>query len=211
MTADASASGGAAPRSPGHQQPRIAVGSHPREHDGRREGRPSDATQLLITLVFAALVVATLGGAFLAQALKHAPTAVQGFRVSPSFEPAASGPHALEQISFRTAHAGALEVTIINASGESVATLVHGLRWRAYLRLCLSWNGRRGASRLDIEDGAPFTRPQGSCSEAPVFTPPSGPIVPAGDYRVRVVVHGHGPIVLSPSSFSLERGTVAGT
>jgi hypothetical protein len=166
---------------------------------------PAQATQRLITIVFAALVLATAGGLILAQRLKHSPTAVQSFRVSPSFDPVGGGARTLEQISFKTAHHGMLTVTVVDSAGNATATLAHDLRWPAYRTLCLAWNGRRGTGHLELVDGAPVTSPLGRCREAPIIAPPSGAMAAPGEYRVRVEVHGHAPAVLSPTAFLLTR------
>jgi len=199
---------------PRGEVPRIASGQTPVGGDhgaaaaggSRTGGEPAAALQRLIALVFGALVLATLGGAFLAQRLKHAPTAVQSFRLAASFDPSAGGARALEQISFRPAHHGLLTVSIVDSSGDSVATLVRGLRWPGYRTLCLAWNGRRGVGRIKLVDGAPTTRPLGRCREAPVIAAPIGLLAPPGEYRARVEVRGRGPAVLSPSSFTLSGG-----
>lgn len=200
MTAHAGSAGGAA-SSP--SDPSTLTGA-PRA--ASRDGGAGGRLQFLITLVFAALVLATIGGVFLAQRLKHAPTAAQDFRVASSFDPARPGVAGIEQISFKTAHGGLLSVTVIDTAGATVATLARNLRWPAYHTLCLAWNGRRGAARPRIVDGALLTGPLGRCREAPLVVQPTGKIAPAGEYRVRVDVRGHGPAVLSPSWFTLTAG-----
>lgn len=156
--------------------------------------------------VFAVLVIATVGGLFLAQRIKHTPTSVQGFQLHPlSFSPTVPAHARLEQVSFRTAKSGAVTAAIISSSGETVATLVRGLRWHRYLRLCLQWNGRRGTGR--VLAGAPMRPAAGICPPSPALALPAGRLAPAGDYRVRVSVRGSSRPVLSPSSFALVRGT----
>ena len=201
MTAHAGAAGGPASSS---SDPSALTGA---ARAGGRDGGGGVRLQRLITLVFAFLVLATVGGLFLAQRLKHAPTAAQDFRVASSFDPARPGPAGIEQISFKTAHGGLLSVTVIDTAGGTVATLAHNLRWPAYHTLCLAWNGRRGSARTRIVDGAMLTGPLGRCREAPVVVQPTGKIAPPGEYRVRVEVRGHGPAVLSPNWFSLTPGT----
>jgi hypothetical protein len=174
--------------------------------------------------VFAALVVATCAGLFLAQRLKHTPTSVHSFRLSPAtFSPArnerptvtrgilkATTP-GVEELSFQTdgAHeVTPVTVTIVNASGETVATVVRELPWKRYLRLCLAWNGRRGAGHVA---GRPDTAPAADggavgaavCDLSPTLALPHGPLAPAGDYRVRVSLRDAGHAVLSPSAFAL--------
>lgn len=154
--------------------------------------------------VFAALVVATVGGLFLAQRIKHTPTSVQGFRLHPlSFSPRSRTGPTTEQLSFRTAKTDQVTVAIVASSGDTVATLVRDLPWQRYLRLCLAWNGRRGVGGVLRGDA---TRPAaGICPAEPTFALPAGALAPAGDYRVRVSLRRSGHSVLSPSSFALAR------
>jgi hypothetical protein len=154
--------------------------------------------------VFAALVVATVGGLFLAQRIKHTPTSVQGFRLHPlSFSPQSRNGPTVEQLSFRVAKTGQVTVAIVGSSGDTVATLVRNLPWQRYLRLCLAWNGRRGAG--GVLSGAAQRPAAGICPAEPAFALPAGRLAPAGDYRVRVSLRHSGHSVLSPSSFALVR------
>jgi hypothetical protein len=154
--------------------------------------------------VFAVLVVATVGGLFLAQRIKHTPTSVQGFRLHPlSFTPQGRTGPTLEQLSFRIAKTDQVTVAIVGSSGDTVATLVRGLPWQRYLRLCLAWNGRRGVG--GVLRGAAQRPATGICPSEPAFALPAGRLAPAGDYRVRVSVRRSGHSALSPSSFALVR------
>jgi hypothetical protein len=154
--------------------------------------------------VFAALVLATVGGLFLAQRIKHTPTSVQGFRFHPlSFSPTRPGRQSFEQVSFRVAKNDAVTVAIVSTSGDTVATLVRDLPWLRYLRLCLHWNGRRGLGR--VVPGAPLRPAAGICPATPTLSLPAGRLAPAGDYRVRVSLLRSHHSVLSPSSFALVR------
>jgi hypothetical protein len=172
-------------------------------------------------VVFAGLVVATCAGLFLAQRLKHSPTSVHGFRLSPAtFSPSrAAGPRAtrgsliaatsaLEQLSFQTDTDHDVTVAIVNSSGETVATLVRGLPWERYLRLCLAWNGRTGSGHVtSLARAAPITAAVGSavCSRSPIVALPAGRLAAAGDYRVRVSLGGGSHSILSPATFALVR------
>jgi hypothetical protein len=172
------------------------------ERAGKRGGDP--AVGRAAAVVFAALVLATVGGLFLAQRIKHTPTSVQGFRLSPlSFSPQSRAGPALEQLSFRTAKTDEVTVAIVGSSGDTVATLVRDLPWQRYLRLCLSWNGRRGVG--GVLGGAAPQPPAGICPAEPAFSLPAGRLAPAGDYRVRVSLRRSRHSVLSPSSFALVR------
>jgi hypothetical protein len=184
-----------------------------------QEAKPSPRRAAAI--VFAALVLATFAGLLLAQRIKHTPTSVQGFRLSASsFAPelasnpasirGARGTHpaATVQLSFRTAKADEVTVAVVSSSDETVATLVRELPWPRYLRLCLTWNGRRGVGRLPASPRA-VRAGTGICPAEPVVTLPAGRLAPAGDYRLRVSLRRQHRSVLSPSSFALVRGTAS--
>ena len=66
--------------------------------------------------VFALLVIACLAAFFVTQRLKHTPTAVQRFEMTPVFSPTASGHIKQERISFRVARSGAVTVTIVDSA-----------------------------------------------------------------------------------------------
>jgi len=159
-------------------------------------GRTASGVEPLAAVVFALLVLACLGAFFLTQRLKHTPTAVQRFQLTPSFSPARPGPSEQEHISFKLARADAVTVTIIDSRGDVVATLVHNHALPRYKQFSLRWNGRRGTARrfrvLTSPDGHVFVVPLNSGRRAP-----------AGEYRVRVTLREQGRTVLSPRSFTL--------
>jgi hypothetical protein len=211
---------GSARAAPPSSPQRVAETARQRPRRGASDARAQPSPRRAATIAFAALVLATFAGLLLAQRIKHTPTSVQGFRLSPSsFAPEAAShpasargvaahPAATEELSFRTAKADEVTVAIVGSSGETVATLVADLPWPRYLRLCLTWNGRRGVGRLPagpraIHEGA------GICPAEPVLTLPTGRLAPGGDYRVRVSLRGQHHSVLSPSSFALVRGTAS--
>ena len=97
--------------------------------------------------VFALLVVACLAAFFITQRLKHTPTLVQRFELTPVFSPTPSGHVKLEAISFKLANADDVTVTIVDATGGDVATLVRGHYVTRYKQFSLRWNGRRGVAR----------------------------------------------------------------
>ena len=136
------------------------------------------ADSALARLVFALLVAASFGAFFVTQRLKHTPTAVQTFKMTPFFSPTATtGRHLVERISFRIRRADRVTVTVVNSAGDDVATLgprEHPLG--AYLRYSLQWTGRTDA----------------------------GHRAPDGTYRVRVRLLDQGRAVLSPRSFMLD-------
>ncbi len=102
----------------------------------------------LARTVFALLVLACIAAFFITQRLKHTPTAVQDFERTPTFSPrSAVAAHRQEQLSFKLDRAEAATVTIIDAGGSAVATLVRNHPIPRYKQFSLRWNGRRGPPR----------------------------------------------------------------
>ena len=99
-------------------------------------------------------------------------------------------------MSFKLADADAVTVTIINSSGQTVATLVRDHPVPRYKQFSLRWNGRRGNAHgygeLETASGRTILVPRNR-----------GAIAPAGEYRVRVSLRGRSQPVLSPRSFTL--------
>ncbi len=158
------------------------------------------ATDPLAAAVFALLVVACFAAFFITQRLKHTPTVVQRFELTPTFEPRSSEPEArTEHISFKLANADAVTVTILDAGEEPVATLVRDRPVPRYKQFSLRWNGRRGDAHRYTE----IVSPSGHHPLVPVNT---GPLAPPGEYRVRVHLRDQDRQVLSPRSFKLEGG-----
>ena len=148
--------------------------------------------------MFAALVLACLLAFFLTQRLKHRPTGVQQFKLTPNFAPTPAGRHKQEQISFKLAHAERATVTIIDANGNVVATLLTRHPIARYKTFSLLWNGRRGTARSQ--------RTVTSATGHTYILPANrGRLAPAGEYRVRLRLSRQREPVLSPRSFVLER------
>jgi hypothetical protein len=148
--------------------------------------------------VFALLVAACLAAFFATQRLKHTPTLVQRFELTPFFSPTRSGHLRLEAISFKLAHADDVTVTILDATGSDVATLVRDHYVTRYKQFSLRWNGRRGVARgytfIAIAGGRLVLLPSNH-----------GSLAPAGEYRVRVSLRRQRRALLSPRSFTLVR------
>ena len=108
-----------------------------------RRGPPDPLASVVLVL----LVLACLGAFFLTQRLKHTPTAVQAFELTPVFSPHPGSSLEQEAISFKLKQADAVTVTIIDSEGDVVATLVRGHRLPRYKQFSLRWNGRRGVAR----------------------------------------------------------------
>lgn len=137
-------------------------------------------------LVFAALALASFAAFFLAQRLKHIPTAVQELRFDPAFYPEGGGVPMREPISFEIERADRVSVEILDTGGARIAMLARERALLAYTPLKLFWNGRKGT----------WSRARGG---------PSGAPAPDGEYRVRVKLAQRGLEVRSPNSVELVR------
>jgi hypothetical protein len=147
-------------------------------------------------VVFALLVLACFAAFFLTQRLKHTPTAVQAFKLTPRFSPTPSGHIKQERISFKLAKADAVTVTIIDSRGNLVATLLRDYPLARYKEFSLRWNGRRGTAHR-------YALTTGASSRTIVLPATDGTPAPAGEYRVRVSLRRQDRSVLSPRSFTL--------
>jgi hypothetical protein len=167
------------------------------------------ATEPLARAVFALLVLACVGAFFVTQRLKHTPTAVQRFELTPRFSPTHSGHIKEELISFKLAQPDQVTVSIENSVGNTVATLVRDWPLPRYKQFSLGWNGREGTARgytLVRIPGRVSTR-TGAVSPGITSVLPSngGVLAAAGEYRVRVSLRREQRTVRSPRSFILVR------
>jgi hypothetical protein len=148
--------------------------------------------------VFALLVVACVAAFFVTQRLKHTPTLVQRFELTPFFSPTRHGHIKLEAISFKLSHSDEVTVTIVDSTGNDVATLVRDYPLTRYKQFSLRWNGRRGRASghrlLSTETG-----------RSVLLALTHGGPAPAGEYRVRVSLRHEHVTRLSPRTFTLVR------
>lgn len=155
-------------------------------------------TDPLARAVFALLVLACFGAFILTQRLKHTPTPVQHFQLTPRFSPTPQGHIKQERISFKLARADAVTVTILNSAGDTVATLVRDRPVARYKQFSLRWNGRRGAPRgytvVVAAEGTTIITPHND-----------GALAPAGEYRVHVALRAQDRTVPGPRAFTLVR------
>ncbi len=165
---------------------------------GQRGARraPAQRTDPVAQVVFVLVVLACFAAFFLTQRLKHTPTVVQNVKMTSTFSPPGPPPEGQEAISFRLSQADDVTVTILDSAGATVATLVQDYPVARYKQFSLRWNGRRGYPRGFVT----LKSPTGRRILLPVTT---GPLAPAGEYRVRVVLRGQGREVLLPRSFRL--------
>jgi hypothetical protein len=155
-------------------------------------------TDSLARAVFAGLVLACFAAFFLTQRLKHTPTAVQRFELTPFFSPTPAGHIKQERISFKIARSDEVTVTVIDSSGADVAELLRDHHVTRYKQLSLRWNGRRGSSHGYIVIRAHSAHPV-------LVANNSGPLAAAGEYRVRVSLREQRRSLFSPRSFKLVR------
>jgi hypothetical protein len=160
------------------------------------EGEP--AVDRLAQVVFALLVLACFGAFILTQRLKHTPTPVQHFQLTPRFSPTPSGHIKQERISFKLARADAVTVTILNSAGDTVATLAREEPVARYKQFSLRWNGRRG----EPHGYTTVTTTGGTTIVTPINT---GSLAPAGEYRVHVILRDQHRTVPGPRNFMLVR------
>jgi hypothetical protein len=165
------------------------------DDDRGRARTAAPGSDPIARLVFALLVIACFAAFLITQRLKHSPTAVQEFDVTPYFSPYPSGQFKQARISFKLAEPNDVTVTIIDSSGNTVATLVREHPLAGYRQLSLRWNGRRGTAHRY----STVRTPAGLIALIPENT---GAIAPAGVYRVRVELRHHSP-VLSTRSLTL--------
>jgi hypothetical protein len=160
---------------------------------GPAEAREAREAQWLARVVFALLVVACFAAFFVTQRLKHTPTALQRFELSPSFAPHGGGE---EHISFKLAQADRVTVEIFDSTGDVVTTLVRDYPVARYKQFSLRWNGRRGTAHgyrlLTNANGHVFVLPR-----------TRGAIAPAGEYHVLVILRGQKRELRLPRDFTL--------
>jgi hypothetical protein len=153
----------------------------------------------LARVVFALLVAACFAAFFVTQRLKHTPTVVQSFERTPSFSPTARGRRSQEAISFKLTRRDLVTVTIVNASGDVVATLMRDHPVSRYKQFSLRWNGRQGAPRgystLVSKNGHVTLVPQNR-----------GPLASPGEYRVHLFLREQNRELFGPRSFTLVGG-----
>jgi hypothetical protein len=154
-------------------------------------------TEPLARAVFALLVIACFAAFFVTQRLKHTPTVIAHFELTPRFSPA--GHIKQEGISFKLTKADAVTVTVLDANENVVATLVRDRHVARYKEFSLRWNGRRGTAHRYRT----LTTETGRTILVPVTV---GGLAPAGEYRVRVSLREESRNVILPRSFTLVGG-----
>jgi hypothetical protein len=159
----------------------------------RTQGANTDS---LARAVFALLVLACFVAFFLTQRLKHTPTAVQRFELTPFFSPTPAGHIKQERISFRIARSDEVTVTVIDSGGTDVAELLRDHFVTRYKQLSLRWNGRRGSAHGYIVIRAHSPHPV-------LVANNRGPLARPGEYRIRVSLRQQRRSLFSPRTFKL--------
>jgi hypothetical protein len=118
-------------------------------------------TRLLVPTVFAVLVLATLGAFVHAQRLKHIGLLLDRIIATRDFSPNGDGVKDLAYIRFRLTNPDHADVFVINDKGQIVRTLDTNAELGSYHYWVYLWDGKTD-------------------SDVPL---------PAGDYRIRVVLH----------------------
>jgi len=167
-------------------------------HEDEGGAAPDEGVERLARIVFAVVVLASVGAFFLTQALKHAPTVVQDFKLAPSFEPYPGGHTKTAALSFRVQHSDRVTVAIIDTSGNVVATLVHDRPISHDAQFSLRWNGRRG-------NAVHYETLETAAGHEILVALPRGRLAAPGEYRVEVrLLHQH-KTVRFPTTFTLRR------
>jgi len=154
------------------------------------------APQPLAKVVFGTLVLACFAAFAITQHLKHTPTVVQNFKMTPYLLPSATGRRRVEHLSFRISHTDEVTVTILDAGNAEVATLLSSRPLARYTQLSLQWDGHRGPTTPPA--------PASGTPHDPLVPVDHGPLAPPGEYRVRVSLRRQNRKVLSPRSFTLR-------
>lgn len=152
----------------------------------------------LARVVFALLVLACFAAFILTQRLKHTPTPIQHFQLTPRFSPTPAGHIKQERISFKLARSDRVTVTILDAAGNTVATLVREQPVARYKQFSLRWNGRTGVAR-----GQTVAVTPGGTTVVSALT--TGSPAPAGEYRVHVMLREQHRTIPGPRDFTLVR------
>ncbi len=154
------------------------------------------APQPLARAVFGALVLACFAAFAITQHLKHTPTVVQDFKMTPYFFPHAVGARRLEHLSFRIANSDEVTVTVLNAANEEVVTLLRNRPLARYTQLSFEWDGHLGPTSSPA--------PASGTPHDPLLPRDHGPLAPAEEYHVRVSLRRQNRQVSSPRSFTLS-------
>jgi hypothetical protein len=176
---------------------RPAPGAVAKSSGGDTRGRvKNDGDPHLAAVVFALLVLASFAALIVTQRLKHTPTLVQEFRMNTSFAPRSTGVHKLEAISFKLSKADVVTVTIVDAGGDEVATLVRDRSVGRYKKLSLRWDGHEGSPH----GYRVLVSPHGYASLLPIL---HGSLAPEGEYQARIALRAQKRTVPSPRVFKL--------
>jgi FlgD Ig-like domain len=137
----------------------------------RKPGRPSVGA-----MVFAALVVATVGAFFVTTRLKRAAPAIEQLKFNRHFSPNGDGVVDYARFGFRLRRPDEVTVSIVTRDGTRVRTLADNRELRRGKRYRFRWDGRTD----------------------------SGAVAPDGEYHVRVSLRRQGRSATSPRKVFLD-------
>ncbi len=155
---------------------------------------------------FVLLVIATFGGFYVAQHLRHSEPVVLGVRVTPTFSPTGSGPRTAA-VSFYLKRSDIAAVSVVDNRGDEVRTLAEGRAIGKRTRTQFVWDGNDetgkpapdGWYRYRIglaRQGRSLTVPNG----VRLDTTPAVPVVKQVDPS-----HGPGPLILPGAKLVVGR------
>ena len=130
----------------------------------------------LAALVFAALVVATVGAFFVTTRLKRSAPAIEQLKFNRHFSPNGDGVFDYALFGFRLRRSDAVTVSIVTRDGEKVRTLADDVELQSGRRYRFRWNGRTDSGRT----------------------------APNGEYHVRVSLRHQGRVATSPRKLFLD-------
>ena len=165
--------------------------------------RGAPGVETVARAVFALLVLACFAAFFVTQRLKHTPTVIQRFELTPSFSPTGPAATREEHLSFKLVHADRVTVEIVDARERAVATLVSDHPLTRYKQFSLRWNGRRGVAHR-------YRLLRSATGHVSLLPDNRGQLAPPGEYRVRVGLRAESRNLVLPRSFRLLASPVLG-
>ena len=157
-------------------------------------------------IAFVLLALATFGGFYVAQHLRHSEPVVLGVRVTPTFSPTGSGPRTAS-LSFYLKRSDIAAVSVVDNRGDVVRTLAEGRAITKRTRTQFIWDGNTENSKQAPDgwyryriglarQGRSLTVPNG----VRLDTSPAVPVVKQVDPS-----HGPGPLILPGAKLVVGR------
>jgi len=161
-------------------------------------------------IAFALVVVAAVGGLYVAQRLRHSEPVVLGVRRTATFSPTGSGPRQAA-LSFYLKRSDTVAVSVVDVQGDQIQAISSGTNVGARRRVVFVWNGRDTAGEIPADgtyrfriglarQGRSLTVPNGVRLDTKPAQPVITEVLPA---------HGAGPLILPGPKQAV--GLVSGT